>query len=104
MAPPGPELFALVFALFRIGAVPVVVDPGMGPRRMLHCYRAVGAEAFIGPPLAHLVRVLGRRTFEAVRIPVTLGRHRLWGGHTLARLRSDPGPRTAPPPSAGTTC
>ncbi|WP_329439976.1 fatty acid CoA ligase family protein [Streptomyces sp. NBC_01426] len=101
MAPPGPELFALVFALFRIGAVPVVVDPGMGPRRMLHCYRAVGAEAFIGPPLAHLVRVLGRRTFEAVRIPVTLGRHRLWGGHTLARLRSDPGPRTAPPAVGG---
>ncbi|MEU9420045.1 fatty acid CoA ligase family protein [Streptomyces sp. NPDC051000] len=101
MAPPGPELFALVFALFRIGAVPVVVDPGMGPRRMLHCYRAVGAEAFIGPPLAHLVRVLGRRTFEAVRIPVTLGRHRLWGGHTLARLRSAPGPRTTPPAVGG---
>ncbi|WP_405495268.1 fatty acid CoA ligase family protein [Streptomyces sp. NBC_00096] len=101
MAPPGAELFALVFALFRIGAVPVVVDPGMGLRRMLHCYRAVGAEAFIGPPLAHLVRVLGRRTFEAVRIPVTLGRHRLWGGHTLARLRSAPGPRTAPPAVGG---
>ncbi|MFE9934454.1 fatty acid CoA ligase family protein [Streptomyces sp. NPDC005533] len=101
MAPPGAELFALVFALFRIGAVPVVVDPGMGLRRMLHCYRAVSAEAFIGSPLAHLVRVLGRRAFKAVRIPVTLGRHRLWGGHTLARLRSAPGPRTAPPTVGG---
>lgn len=96
MAPPGPELFALAFALFRLGAVPVVVDPGMGVRRMLHCYRAVGAEAFIGPPLAHFVRVLGRRTFGRVRIPVTLGRHRLWGGHTLAALRAADGPRTAP--------
>ncbi|MFK0223182.1 fatty acid CoA ligase family protein [Streptomyces vinaceus] len=98
MAPPGPELFALAFALFRLGAVPVVVDPGMGVRRMLHCYRAVGAEAFIGPPLAHLVRVLGRRTFGRVRIPVTLGRRRLWGGHTLAALRTTAGPRT---PAAG---
>ncbi|MEE1797140.1 hypothetical protein PUR57_00210, partial [Streptomyces sp. JV176] len=44
----------------RIGAVPVVVDPGMGVKRMLHCYRAVGAEAFIGLPVAHVVRVLGR--------------------------------------------
>ncbi|MEU8840395.1 fatty acid CoA ligase family protein [Streptomyces roseus] len=94
MAPPGPELFALAFALFRLGAVPVVVDPGMGVRRMLHCYRAVGAEAFIGPPLAHLVRVLGRRTFGGVRIPVTLGRRRLWGGRTLAALRTTGGPRT----------
>ncbi|MFE6844739.1 fatty acid CoA ligase family protein [Streptomyces sp. NPDC057686] len=94
MAPPGPELFALAFALFRLGAVPVVVDPGMGVRRMLHCYRAAGAEAFIGPPLAHLVRVLGRRTFGGVRVPVTLGRRRLWGGHTLAALRTTGGPRT----------
>lgn len=90
MAPPGPELFALVFALFRVGAVPVVVDPGMGVRRMLHCYRAVGAEAFIGPPLAQLVRVLGRRTFAGVRVPVTLGRRRLGRGHTLAALRAAP--------------
>ncbi|MFE9258338.1 fatty acid CoA ligase family protein [Streptomyces sp. NPDC006879] len=96
MAPPGPELFALVFALFRIGAVPVVVDPGMGLRRMLHCYRSVGAQAFIGPPLAHLVRLCGRRTFSGVRIPVTLGRRRLWGGHTLDRLRGIPGQRSGP--------
>ncbi|MFI5983394.1 fatty acid CoA ligase family protein [Streptomyces sp. NPDC051555] len=107
MAPPGPDLFALAFALFRLGAVPVVVDPGMGLRRMLHCYRAVGAEAFIGPPLAHLVRVLGRRTFAAVRIPVTLGRGLLgvrtgaFGAHALARLRTLTGPRTAPAPVGG---
>ncbi|WP_374772204.1 AMP-binding protein [Streptomyces sp. NBC_01310] len=90
MAPPGPELFALCFALFRVGAVPVVVDPGMGVRRMLHCYRAVRAEAFIGPPLAQLVRVLGRRTFAGVRVPVTLGRRRLGRGHTLSALRTTP--------------
>ncbi|MEU7602974.1 fatty acid CoA ligase family protein [Streptomyces sp. NPDC041003] len=90
MAPPGPELFALCFALFRVGAVPVVVDPGMGVRRMLHCYRAVGAEAFIGPPLAQLARVLGRRTFAGVRVPVTLGRRRLGRGHTLSALRTTP--------------
>ncbi|MEV7584710.1 AMP-binding protein [Streptomyces erythrochromogenes] len=90
MAPPGPELFALCFALFRVGAVPVVVDPGMGVRRMLHCYRTVGAEAFIGPPLAHLVRVLGRRTFAGVHVTVTLGRRRLGRGHTLAALRAHP--------------
>ncbi|MEU9131381.1 fatty acid CoA ligase family protein [Kitasatospora sp. NPDC048540] len=88
MAAPGPDLFVLLFALLRRGAVPVVVDPGMGVRRMLHCYRAVGAEAFVGPPLAHAVRVLGRRTFSGVRVKVTLGRRWGWGGHTLAALRT----------------
>lgn len=88
MAQPGPDLFALLFALLRNGAVPVVVDPGMGIRRMLHCYRAVGAEAFIGPPLAHAVRVLGRRAFAQVRTNVTLGRRWGWGGRTLTELRT----------------
>ncbi|WP_206739499.1 fatty acid CoA ligase family protein [Streptomyces sp. L2] len=89
MTAPGPDLFAIAFALFRLGAVPVVVDPGMGLRRMLHCYRAVGAEAFIGPPAAHLVRVLGLRTFAAVGVKVTLGRRLFWGGHTLQGLLAD---------------
>ncbi|MFJ4806844.1 fatty acid CoA ligase family protein [Streptomyces murinus] len=87
MAAPGPDLFAIAFALFRLGAVPVIVDPGMGIRRMLHCYRAVGAEAFIGPPVAHVARVLGRRTFAGVRTKVTLGRRLFWGGQTLDELR-----------------
>ncbi|MFJ2821712.1 AMP-binding protein [Streptomyces toxytricini] len=88
MAPPGPELFALAFALFRVGAVPVVVDPGMGVRRMLHCYRTVGAEAFIGPPLAHAARLLGRRAFAGIRVPVTLGRQRLGRARTLTAVRA----------------
>ncbi|REK91923.1 hypothetical protein DY245_01770 [Streptomyces inhibens] len=99
MAPPGPELFALAFALFRIGAVPVVVDPGMGVKRMLHCYRAVGAEAFIGPSLAHAVRVFSPRTFARIRIRVTLGRRWFWGGHTLDRLP----PASAQPGEEGPT-
>ena len=28
MVPPGPEFFALTFALFKVGAVPVLIDPG----------------------------------------------------------------------------
>ncbi|MFF3460695.1 fatty acid CoA ligase family protein [Streptomyces sp. NPDC002730] len=87
MMAPGPDLFAVVFALFRIGAVPVVVDPGMGVKRMLHCYRAVGAEAFIGPPVAHAVRMFSYRSFAGVRIHVTVGRRWFWGGEPLDRLR-----------------
>ncbi|MFI6448580.1 fatty acid CoA ligase family protein [Kitasatospora sp. NPDC050543] len=103
MAPPGPDLFVLLFALLRIGAVPVVVDPGMGVRRMLHCYRAVGAEAFVGPPLAHAVRVLGRRAFAEVRINVTLGRRLGWGGHTLTALRTRERRSPSAPPAHAPT-
>ncbi|MEU8897579.1 fatty acid CoA ligase family protein [Nocardia sp. NPDC048505] len=81
---PSPELYAILFALLKIGAVPVVIDPGMGVRRMVHCLRAVEAEAFIGIPPAHALRVLFRRSFRRVRTVVTVGKRWFWGGPTLA--------------------
>ncbi|MGW4366367.1 fatty acid CoA ligase family protein [Nocardia takedensis] len=81
---PGPELYALLFGLVKIGAVPVVIDPGMGVRKMVRCLRAVRAEAFIGIPQAHALRVLVRRGFGSVRTTVTVGRRWFWGGDRLA--------------------
>jgi len=86
MVKPGPELFSILFALFKIGAVPVVVDPGMGVRRMLHSYAAVGADAFIGIPVAHIARVLFRKTFATLKTWVTVGTRRGWSGPTLDEL------------------
>ncbi len=34
MVTPGTEFFAIAFALFKIGAVPVMVDPGMGIKNL----------------------------------------------------------------------
>ena len=45
MVRPCLEFFALIFALFKTGAVPVVVDPGMGVRRMAACYRQTRPQA-----------------------------------------------------------
>ncbi|MFT7520900.1 MAG: acyl-CoA synthetase (AMP-forming)/AMP-acid ligase II [Kiritimatiellia bacterium] len=83
MIKPTEELFIVLLALFKVGAVPVVVDPGMGLSRMLHCYGSVGAEAMVGLPLAHAVRMLRPRFFESVRINVTNG---ALGGRSLADL------------------
>ncbi|MGW4477902.1 fatty acid CoA ligase family protein [Rhodococcus triatomae] len=81
---PGPELYAVLFGLFKAGAIPVVIDPGMGVRPMLRCLSAVNPQAFVGIPQAHVLRVLFRRSFRRVRVPVTVGRRWFWGGHTLA--------------------
>jgi acyl-CoA synthetase (AMP-forming)/AMP-acid ligase II len=86
MLRPGFELFACLFALIKLGAVPVIVDPGMGVGRMLRCYRAVGAEAFIGIPVAHVVRVFSPRAFAGLSSVITAGRRWFWGGHSLAEL------------------
>src|SRR5210317_799342 len=48
MVKPSLEFFIIIFALFKTGAVPVVVDPGMGIRRMVACFKEGRPEAFIG--------------------------------------------------------
>ena len=87
MIRPSLDFFAVVFALFKVGAVPVIIDPGMGIDRLLHCIRSVQPEAMIGIELAHLMRVLKRKYFKAVKFSVTLGRCWLWGGKTLEAIR-----------------
>lgn len=87
---PSPELYAVMFGLLKIGAVPVVIDPGMGVRKMLRCLRAVDAEAFIGIPQAHALRVLVRHGFRRVRTAVTVGRRWFWGGATLRDWGTSP--------------
>ena len=88
MVRPGLDFFSLIFAIFKVGAVPVVVDPGMGIRRMLTCFHSTRPQAFVGIPLAHAVRSVFRKVFKTVRYRVTVGRRWFWGGPTLAQLRA----------------
>ncbi len=60
LVPPSRDFFACTFALFRLGAVPVLIDPGIGFRNMGRCLDDAQPVAFIGSPKAHLARVLGR--------------------------------------------
>jgi len=87
MVRPSIEFFALIFAIFKTGAVPVVVDPGMGIRRMLACFKSTRPQGFIGIPLAHVVRSVFPGFFKTVNTWVTVGRRWFWGGHTLKQIR-----------------
>jgi acyl-CoA synthetase (AMP-forming)/AMP-acid ligase II len=86
MVKPGPDLFSITFALFKVGAVPVIVDPGLGMKRMLHCYNAAKAEAFIGIKRAHIFRLIFSSHFKSVKTWVTAGKRLFWGGYSLKKL------------------
>lgn len=86
MVKPSLEFFNLIFAIFKIGAIPVVVDPGMGIRRMVNCFKSTDPEAFIGISLAHVIRTLYPKFFKTVKTWVTVGRRWFWGGLTLNHL------------------
>jgi acyl-CoA synthetase (AMP-forming)/AMP-acid ligase II len=87
LVPPSPELFALTFALFKAGAVPVFIDPGIGARNMKGCLAEAEPEAFIGIPKAHLARRLLGWGKQTLKILVTVGGGRIWGGIPLDELR-----------------
>ena len=84
---PSLELFALTLALFELGAVPVMVDPGIGVRRLRRCLDEAEPEAFIGVPEAHVARIALGWARATLRSLVTVGRRWGWGGATLAQLR-----------------
>ena len=71
MVRPSPEFFALMFALFKAGIVPVLVDPGIDRRALKQCLAEAEPSAFIGIPLAQLARrLLGwARVASGIRSP-----------------------------------
>jgi len=94
LVPPSPELFALTFALFKAGSVPVFIDPGIGARNMKGCLAESEPEAFIGIPKAHVARRLLGWGRSSIRINVVVGGGAFWGGIPLGELRHPA--RTAP--------
>jgi acyl-CoA synthetase (AMP-forming)/AMP-acid ligase II len=82
MVKPGLPLIASAFALFKIGAVPVIIDPGMGLRSFLSCVERSRPRALVGIPLAQIVSRVCRSAFRTVqvRVPVSSSHTARMGG------------------------
>lgn len=88
---PGVGFYALVFGLVRCGAVPVFIDPGMGPKAMLGCIQAIEPVAVVAAPAADLVRRLRPAAFRSVR-RVFVDGFTLPGATRLSRVPVAEGP------------
>ena len=101
MIRPSLEFLAMTFALFRVGAVPILIDPGMGFRNLLRCVAQVEPEAFVAVSLAQALSVLRPGPFRAVKTRVTVGRRWFWGGLTLEDVTHGDGTPYVGEPVAG---
>ncbi|MFN7183520.1 MAG: olefin beta-lactone synthetase [Thermomonas haemolytica] len=88
MVRPTPEFFLLMFALFKAGAVPVLVDPGIDKRALKQCLDEAQPQAFIGIPLAMLAKAL-LGWARAARVRITTGRWPLLADATLAQVEAE---------------
>jgi len=90
MVTPSIDFFALTFALFKAGIVPILVDPGMGIKNLKQCFAESEPDAFIGIPKAHIARMLFGWGKGSVKKLLTVGGStllaKLFGGTTLSEL------------------
>ncbi len=90
MVPPSLEFIALTFALFKSGAVVVLIDPGMGRSNIFRCLELIEPEGFVAIPIVQAIRVINRRRFPLAQLNVTVrGRRWFWGGRTYRDLLGD---------------
>jgi acyl-CoA synthetase (AMP-forming)/AMP-acid ligase II len=87
MVTPGLDFFALFFALFKSGAVPVLIDPGIGMRPLKQCLGEAEPKAFIGVTKAHFARKILGWAKESCELLVTAGPKLGLGGINLKKLR-----------------
>lgn len=71
MVSQGLELIALTYALFKIGAVPILIDPGMGRAGFLACIERAQPTAMLGIPRAFVAKTLFGKSFKTVRKSAT---------------------------------
>jgi len=85
MLTPGLDFFAMFFALFKAGSVPVLIDPGIGVKPLKSCLADAQPQAFIGVTKAQAARaVLGWAPGAKL---VTSGPRLGWGGLGTKQLR-----------------
>ncbi len=89
MVPSGIEFIATTFALFKIGAVPVLIDPGLGKKNVLNCISNVKPKAMIAIPLVHAFKFLYPAAFKSIQNYFTVGRRWFWGGPKLNQVEEN---------------
>jgi acyl-CoA synthetase (AMP-forming)/AMP-acid ligase II len=88
LVPPIADFFVLAYALLRVRAVPVVVDPGIGVAKVRGCLAEAAPEAFVGTAKAHLARrALGWA--PTARLAITAGAIPVPGTTSLRRLERE---------------
>ena len=86
MVTPGVEFLVLTFALIKMNAVLVLVDPGMGWQNLEKSLEQAKPEAFVGTPLAQMARIFFGWGRGSVKIFLTVGRFRPCSGYSFTQV------------------
>ena len=74
MVRPGLELIVVCFALFRLGTIPIVIDPGMGLGKFRKAVKHSKPDVLVGIPAAIWVSRVFGGSFRSLRLKVTVNK------------------------------
>lgn len=94
MVRPSMEFICLTFALFELGAVVILIDPGMGYGNLLRCIKSVRPDILVAIPKGILFSRMFPAPFTTVRQRICVGRSFGLLGKALSALTAaKPGPQ-----------
>lgn len=71
---PNLDFSAITYALFKLGAIVVFIDPGMKREYFLKAIKELKPDVLIGMPKVHLVRHFFKDVFKDIRLFITTGK------------------------------
>ncbi|MDH4469311.1 MAG: AMP-binding protein [Bacteriovoracaceae bacterium] len=69
---PGLSFVTVIYALFKVGAIPIFIDPGMGVESMIKCMQNSQPEALIGISKIFHLKVLRKQHFPETNINISV--------------------------------
>lgn len=67
MVRPGIEYLTFIYAIFKIGAIPVLMMPGLDKKKTLACIKESDCHGMIGPVSAHFQRIFNPKCYQSVK-------------------------------------
>jgi len=84
---PSLDFSAITFAIFKLGLIPIFIDPGMRKVNLIRAIQQVQSIGLIAVPEVHILRLLYRNAFQTIKYFITTGKMR-WGSmKTLHQLK-----------------
>lgn len=70
---PSLNFSAITFALFKVGLVPIFIDPGMGKKNLLNAIAHIKPVGLIAEQAVHFLRLIYKDNFRSVKIFINNG-------------------------------
>jgi olefin beta-lactone synthetase len=81
------RFISIVFALFKAGTVPVLIDPGLGKKNILNCIKESEPQGVIATPMVHFISKFFQNPLSDIKLLVTTGSFRIGREDSLKEIK-----------------